>query len=116
MSGIGQQLSAAGQLGQLGQGQFGTQLSGINALLGAGQTQYGQEQAGLTALQNEYNKQMMWPYQQLQFQQSLLSGLPIAAQGTTPNTSGYQDMLNVLGGLYGIGTTVQSGTLPGTKP
>ena len=103
-------------LGQLGGAQYGTQLSGLQALLGAGATQYGQEQAGITALQNEYNRQMMWPYQQLQFQQSMLAGLPVAAQGTTPNVSGYQDMLNILNALYGIGTTVQSGTLPGTKP
>ena len=109
-------LAAAQGLGTLGAGQFGTQLQGLQALLGAGQTQYGQEQAGITALQNEYNKQMMWPYQQLQFQQSMLQGLPVAAQGTTPNVSPYQDMLNVLNALYGIGSTVQSGTLPGTKP
>ena len=96
------QLQAAMGLGQLGGSQFGTQLSGINALLGAGQTQYGQEQANLTALQNEYNKQMMWPYQQAQFQQSLLQGLPIAAQGTTPNVSGYQDFKNILGDIFGL--------------
>ena len=101
MQGIGQQLSAAGQLGQLGQGQFGTQLGGINALLGAGATQYGQEQAGLTALQNEYNKQMMWPYQQLQFQQSMMQGLPVAAQGTTPNISPYAQLSSVFKDIFG---------------
>ena len=118
MQGIGQQLSAAGQLGQLGQGQFGTQLSGINALLGAGATQYGQEQAGLTALQNEYNKQMMWPYQQLQFQQSMLQGLPIATASNMQNLSPMQSFGQFLGQIGGI-NQVFNPTTPatgGTKP
>jgi hypothetical protein len=98
------QLQAAMNLGSLGAGQFGTQLSGINALLGAGQTQYGQEQAGITALQNEYNKQMMWPYQQLQFQQSLLGGLPIGTTTAAAQTGALGQlgqMISGLGGIYG---------------
>ena len=102
MQGVQQQLAAAGQLGNLGQGQFGTQMQGIQALLGAGATQYGQEQANLTALQNEYNKQMMWPYQQLQFQQSMMAGLPVSAASNVQNLSPLQNFGQILNQVGGI--------------
>ena len=102
MQGIGQQLSAAGQLGGLGTQQFGTQLQGLQSLLGAGATQYGQEQAGLTALQNEYNKQMMWPYQQLQFQQAMMQGLPVSTASNVQNLSPLQSFGQILNQVGGI--------------
>lgn len=63
------------------------ELQGINTQLTAGAQQYAQEQAGITANINEWNKQKMWPYQQLQFAQSMLAGLPISAVSTMPNRS-----------------------------
>lgn len=106
MQGIGQQLGAAGQLGQLGAGQFGTQLQGIQALLGAGGTQQQTEQQALTALQNQYQQQMMWPYQQLQFQQSMLGGLPIGTTTAAAQTGALGPIANLLGGLGGIYKTI----------
>lgn len=94
-----QQLAAAQALAGIGQGQFGTQLAGLQALLGAGTQQQQTEQAGIAALQNEYNKQMMYPYQQLQFQQGLLSGLPVAAATNTPNTSPLSQLYGGAGDL-----------------
>ena len=111
-----QQMAAAAGLSGVGGQQFSNQLAGLNAILGAGGTQRDIEQQGITALMNEYNKQMMWPYQQLQFQQSMLSGLPVAAQGTTPNTTPYQDLSRVLNDIFGIGSAVSSGNIPGVKP
>ena len=98
------QLQAAMNLGQLGGAQYGTQLSGLSALLGAGATQYGQEQAGITALQNEYNKQIMWPYQQLQFQQSMMQGLPVSTASNIQNLSALQNMGLTLDELSRLGS------------
>ena len=95
-------LAAAQGLGTLGAGQFGTQLQGLQALLGAGGTQQQTEQQALTALQNEYNKQMMWPYQQLQFQQSMLSGLPIGTTTTSAQQTGLGSLLGTAGGLEAL--------------
>jgi hypothetical protein len=101
-----QQMAAAQGLGTIGGQQFGSQLEGLRAILGAGGTQRDIEQQGITALMNEYNKQMMWPYQQLQFQQSMMAGLPVAAQGTTPNISPFQNLKNLFGDIAGIGSSI----------
>lgn len=97
------QLRAAMGLGTLGQQQFGSQMQGLQGLMGAGGVQRDVEQQGIKALMDEYNKQLMWPYQQLEFQKSMLQGLPVSAQGTTPNTSDFQDYKNIITEMLGIG-------------
>ena len=114
----GQQLGLQAAQAQAGLGQAqasiaaqqnAAQLAGINAQLTAGQQQWQQEQAGLDAMLKQYNQELMWPYQQLQFQQQMLAGLPVAAASTTANTSEYQDLANLLRELGIIGSTVTGG-------
>jgi len=94
-----QQLAAAQGLGTIGGQQFGSQLQGLGSILGAGGTQRDIEQQGITALMNEYNKQMMWPYQQLQFAQSMMAGLPVSAASNVQNLTPLQK-------LYGAGADI----------
>lgn len=97
-----QQMAAAQGLAGVGGQQFGSQLQGLQAILGGGGTQRDIEQQGITALMNEYNKQMMWPYQQLQFQQSMMQGLPVSAASNVQNLSPLQSfgqLLNQVGGI-----------------
>ena len=100
------------------QGQFNTeqaarqqaaQLSnqyGLQALQqqqAGGATQRDITQQGITADINQYQQQLNYPYQQLQFQQSLLSGLPVATTSynyTQPTT--LQQTLSGAGGLLDI--------------
>jgi hypothetical protein len=98
-----QQLLGAGQgLAGLGQTQFGTQLQGLQAMLGAGGQQQQTAQQGITALMNEYNKQMMYPYQQLQFQQSMMQGLPVSTYANTANLSPLQQIGQTIGQGAGL--------------
>lgn len=101
LQGTGQQLSAAGTLGQLGTGQFGTQLQGLQALLGAGATQQQLAQQPLDFGYQQYQQSLQYPYQQATFMQSLLSGLPLQA---TPYNAGQSGITSALqGGLAGLG-------------
>jgi len=84
-----QQLNQQAQLNQQNANQasanFG--LNTLNALGTAGGIQQGLTQAADTAAQNQFNQQALYPYQQLQFEQSMLSNLPISTQAVVPNTS-----------------------------
>ena len=71
-------------------------LQSLNALGTAGATQQGLQQAADTAAQNQFNQQALYPYQQLQFEQSMLSNLPISTQAVVPNTS---TLSNISGAL-----------------
>ena len=98
---------AAGQLGQLGQTQFGQQM-GINmAQQQAGAQQQALQQQNLTNAYQDYLTQLQYPYQQLQFQRGMLAGLPGIQPSTT--TTAYQaqptamQQLGALGlGAYGL--------------
>lgn len=102
LQGIGQQLAAAGQLGSLGTQQFGTQLQGINALLGAGTQQQATEQAAIDAQLRQFQEAQKYPYAQLEFQRSMLQGLPVGTSTTSQATSGFSDLLGGVGGLLGL--------------
>ena len=93
---------AAGQLGQLGQAQFGQQMGINTAQQQAGAQQQALQQQNLTNAYQDYLTQLQYPYQQLQFQKSMLSGLPGIQQGTT-TTTGYQAPAPVLSQLAGLG-------------
>ena len=81
-------------------------LSSLNALGAAGNTQQGLAQAADTAALNQYNQQQQYPYAQLQFQQSLLSNLPIATQSVVPNTSTLSNIANTGAGLSTLYNTL----------
>ena len=81
-------------------------LSSLNALGAAGNTQQSLAQAADTAALNQYNQQQQYPYAQLQFQQSLLSNLPIATQSVVPNTSTLSNIANTGAGLSTLYNTL----------
>lgn len=94
------------QLGSVGTQQANAGLAGIQNLLNAGTTQQATEQQGINADINQYNQQLNWPYQQLQFQQSMLQGLPVGTStqsvGISPWASVGQGILNGIGTLGGL--------------
>jgi hypothetical protein len=80
LQGLQGALGAAQAQGNLGATQNATGLANLNAQLTAGGTQQGIEQAGVTADQAAFNAERDNPYKMVQYQQSLLQGLPLAAQ------------------------------------
>jgi hypothetical protein len=73
-------LGAAGQQGSLGMQQNQSGLANLNAMMTMGNQQQATEQAGITADQAAFNAERDNPYKQLQFQQSMLSSMPLQAQ------------------------------------
>lgn len=71
---------AQGNLGNLG---FQNELAGINALSSLGGTQRGIEAEGIAADRAQFEEARLSPFKMLQFEQSLLSGLPLASQSYT---------------------------------
>jgi hypothetical protein len=73
------------------QNQYNTEqnknLANINAMAGLGNTQQQTTQAGLTAAQAQFEQQKADPYKQLQFQQSMLQGMPVQAQSYNTTTN-----------------------------
>jgi hypothetical protein len=83
--------------------QFNTeqgQAKGLAELIAQqGATQRGIEQEGITADLNEFNAQRDYPQKMLQFQQSMLQGLPVqSVQNTAGSLSGLGTLLAGLGG------------------
>lgn len=72
-------------------------------LSGAGSTQRGIEQEGITADYNEFLAQRDYPQKMLQFQQSMLQGLPISTVSNQPaSQSGIGQLSSTVGGLGNI--------------
>jgi len=98
MQGLQTSLTGAGQLANIGQQQFGQQMD-INQL----QNQYGAQQQAMQqgALDNQYQdfqNQQRYPYQQLEFMNSILRGTPM---GTVQSM--YQPAPNQLSQIAGLG-------------
>ena len=75
----------------------------------AGEEQRGIEQQGITADLNEFNAQRDYPQKMLQFQQSMLQGLPISTLATTPNQqSGLGSLTSTVGGLGNLMESLKS--------
>ena len=83
----------------LGQQQLEAQKGILGAQLGAGATQQAAQQAAIDAQIKQFQEAQMWPYKQLQFQQSLLQGLPVSTSTTSPNTSMFADLTGGIGTL-----------------
>lgn len=88
-----------------GANQFNTEqgfgLQGLGAMLNAGQQQRAIEQEGISADIAQYEEERDFPYKQVQYMQSLLQGLPLAAQNysySQPST-----LSTILGATGGIG-------------
>jgi hypothetical protein len=71
-------LQAAGQLGQLGQTQFGQQKDILQGQLSAGAQQRDLEQQRLSQAYQDFQTQRQYPYQQLSFMSDMLRGLPLS--------------------------------------
>lgn len=97
--GLGLQGVQGAQQGYTGATQAGAALGNIGA-------QQGQYELAKLALQNQIaNQQYNQPFQNLQFQQGMISGLPISQQ----TTQGYQSPPNALSQIAGLGTTLFGG-------
>jgi hypothetical protein len=77
--------------------QFG--LNSLNALGAAGQTQRDIEQQGLTADKTQFEEQRDYPLKMAQYQQGLLTNLPLSTATNTANNTALGSLLNTTGGL-----------------
>ena len=77
LQGYGQGIQAAGQLGQLGQQQFGQQKDALAAQQSAGAQQQAQQQQQLTQQYQDFLTQRGYPQQQLSYMSDMLRGLPM---------------------------------------
>ena len=81
--------------------QFG--ITALNAQQAAGATQRGIEEEGIAADYAQFKEERDFPYKQVQYQQSLLQGLPIAAEEKEYiGPSGTSDILSQLGFLKNV--------------
>jgi len=73
----------------------------------AGQLQRGIESEGITADRLQFEEERDFPYKQVQYMQSLLQGLPIAAQSYSyAQPSALSDFLKGSGGVYDLLSSV----------
>ena len=107
LAGVNTQLQAAQAQGNLGATQNAAGLANLNAQLTAGGTQQGIEQAGVTADQNAFNAERDNPYKMVQYQQSLLQGLPLAAQSYNITNNPYAAAASAATGTYNMFNTVK---------
>ena len=99
------QLSAAQAQGNLGATQNQAGLANLQAQLAAGATQQATAQAGVAADQAAFNAERDNPYKMVQYQQSLLQGLPIAAQS-------YNIQIDPIAAMLQAGSGASSTTKP----
>ena len=100
-------LNAANIQGQLGLTQNQANLANLNAQLGAGTAERGITAEGIAADQAEFEKQRQFPYQQVQFQRDMISGMPISSLSNTPGSlSGIGSLLSSLGGAGAISSAL----------
>jgi len=114
LQGLNTALQGAQTQGQLGTAQNQAALSNLNALSGLGATQRGLESEAVAADKAQFEEERANPYKMVQFQQSLLQGLPLAAQNyTVAQPSLYQQLA---GGTSGLATLLGNlgYTLPGS--
>lgn len=91
-----QQQAALAQAGQ----QAG--LRGLEAQLQGGATQRDIEAQGLAADYNRFKEERDYPFKMLQYQQSMLQGLPVAATSYQAETSPLQNIIGTGGGLLAL--------------
>ena len=109
LRGAGMGLQAAGQLGQLGQTQFGQQKDVLQGQLSAGAQQQGLEQQRLAQAYQDFQAQRQHPYQQLAFMSDMLRGLPLSQERRTM----YEQPPSLLGQVAGAGAMYLGGKQAG---
>tara|TARA_R110000868_G_scaffold162480_4_gene393768 strand:- start:2030 stop:4825 length:2796 start_codon:yes stop_codon:yes gene_type:complete len=110
LNALQQALAAAQAQGNLGQLGLTSDIARLNALMGAGNVQQSAEQAAVDAQIKQFQEAQMWPYKQLEFQRSLLSGLPVGTSTVTPTSSGFSDLIGGIGGLLGLNKDIRGAT------
>lgn len=93
--------SLATGLGSLGTGQMNAQQGILNQQMGAGATQQQLNQQPLDFGYDQWQQSLQYPYQQLQFQQGLLQGLPLSVQ-SQPQSNALLEGLMGAGGIYNL--------------
>ena len=86
-------------------------LQGLGALLGAGTQQQQTEQQALDAQRAQFEQQRLFPYQQLQFMQSFLQGLPVGTQTTSAQLNPLQQTAGNIAGIQAVYDAIKN--LPG---
>lgn len=99
---LSRQLQAAQAQGALGQAELKAQQDILTQLAQAGAAQRAIEGEGITADYNEFLQQRDYPMKMLQFQQSMLQGMPISTQTSTPQTSALTGAMQTAGGLMDL--------------
>ena len=112
LQGIQTGLQAAGQLGALGQAEFGQQkdILGLQSQFGA--QQQALEQQGLSQAYQDFLNQQNAPYRQLGFMADLVRGMPLGQQSTSQV---YQPAPSMMGQLAGLGTGIYGLSQMGLK-
>jgi hypothetical protein len=91
LQGLQTGLQGAQTQAQAGALEAQTGLAGLKGMLEAGGIERGIESEGIAADKAQFEEARLNPYKMVQFQQSLLSGLPLAAQSyNVPGQSGLQ--------------------------
>lgn len=109
LQGLQTALQAANAQGNLGSLQNQSNLANLRSMMDAGGIQRGIESEGIAADKAQFEEARLNPFKMLQFQQSLLSGLPLASQSySMPGTNnltqfaqgatGLQQLLDILSG------------------
>jgi hypothetical protein len=106
MQGLQTALQSAGQLGQLGQTQFGQQKDIIGIQNQLGQQQQAQAQRPLDQAYQDFLNQQNYPYKQLGFMSDMIRGLPLGQQSTQQMYQAPPSFLQTAGslgmGAYGL--------------
>ena len=122
LQGLQTGLQAAGQLGQLGQTQYGQEM-GINQLQQqVGAQQQALQQQGLSQAYQDFLNQQNYPYKQLGFMSDLIRGLPLGQQSTQQVYQAPPTALQTVGslglGAYGLkqlGMFAEGGSVTGEE-
>jgi len=103
LQGLQTGLQGAQAQGQLGLQQNQAGLANLAAQMEAGNLQRGIESEGIAADKAQFEEARSNPYKMVQFQQSLLQGLPLAAQSyNVAQPSTLQQILSGAGGVAGM--------------
>ena len=113
MQGLQTALQGAGQLGALGQQEFGQGMD-INKLqAGYGAQQQALQQQGLTQAYQDFQNQQNYPYKQLGFMSDMIRGLPLGQQSTSQMYTAAPSMIQNIGalgaGAYGLSKFMAEG-------
>lgn len=115
LQGLNTALNAATLQGNMGAQQNNQGIANLNAVLNAGATQRGIESEGIAADKAAFEAARDNPYKMLQFKQSMLQGMPIAATDVGTAQPSLIEQLATMGALGGNFGNFFAGDTTGTK-